>query len=247
MPVSALLPLLLIAPQTKPTFDQVEALKHKAYRALKDYREVIDIVVSGKAEQGAIRLSQRIAGPKQRLVAQVGGAKYLEAGHDGQNGWMISYPAKQYVLKSGRNELFYDRYEKPKYSKLSSDDPKPRTVEEGARKGDFNFVFDNGYNIRFVSNPPLKIVSDETALLEGAKTRKIVARAVIQAGKRYVEVTQWFYADKWIMRMFKVEGMGKEGGPFSVAGVVAESSFAAGSKDSLFRLDPKLVKGFTKK
>lgn len=226
-----ILPVLALHCPPPPTFDQIEANKHAAYRALADYREVIEMRVTGDGKTQVLTLQQRIQGPKQRLVALINGAKYLESGHDGAKGWAITHASKQYKLWTGPNANYASKYKAP--------DRKLAPV------GDFNFLFDNGYNIRFTSNPPLKILSDSAATLDGKPARKIVAKAVIEEGKRFVQVTQWFYPDKWIMRRFDIEGKGKTSGVFKVEGRVLESSFAAASTPGMFRLDPKLVRGYT--
>jgi hypothetical protein len=230
MPLSLCLSLLLSPPQNKLTFNEIEGLKHKAYRELKDYREVFDMESSMGGEKQAIRLSQRIAGSKQRLVATIAGQKFLESGYDGTQAWIVSYPAKQYLLKKGPNGLYTAKYTAPK-------------AEKGS-EGSFNFVYNNGYNIQFIASPPLKVVTDAVVTLAGQPARKIIAKAVIKPNERYVTVTQWFYTDKWILKQFQIEGKGKESGKFGVVGVVTDSSFAAGTTPGQFKLDPKIVKGF---
>lgn len=226
-----IIPVALLVAQASPTFDQIEALKHTAYRQLADYREVIKIEVRGDGKTNVLTLQQRIQGPKQRLVALINGNKYLESGHDGVKGWAITHASKQYKLWQGANANYVSKYKPPDRKKDAL--------------GSFNFLFDNGYNIRFTSNPPLKVLSSTAAVLDGKPARKIVAKAVIEEGKRYIQVTQWFYPDKWIMRRFEIEGKGKTTGVFKVVGQVMESSFAAASAPGMFRLDPKLVRGYT--
>ena len=222
--------LLLAAPQAKPTFDEIEALKHKAYRSLADYREVVEIDVRGGDQRQKLTIAQRIQGSKQRVVAMVNGQKYMESGHNGVSGWAITHPSKEYKIWQTANTNFTSPYIRPDHTK--------------APIGDFNFLFDNGYNIRFTANPPFKVISISMATFQNAPARKIVSQATIEAGKRYVKVTQWFYADKWLLKGFDIEGKGRQSGVFKASGRVKESSFAAQSTPGQFRLDPKLVRGY---
>jgi membrane-associated protease RseP (regulator of RpoE activity) len=226
MLASSLAAALLQAP---PTFDQIEEYKHKAYRAEKDFRESLTVELSADGRTQLWTITQRLQGPKMRVHVIVEGEKQVDIGHDGTKMFAIFHPKKEYTTVSGKNEAFHAKYERPDYKK--------------APEGDFTFNFQDGYNVRFMANPPFKVMSRSTIELQGSPARKIVANATIEQGKRYVNVTQYFFMDKWILRGFVIEGRGKNG-PFKVVGS-AETEFSASSTPGMFRLDPGLVKGYT--
>lgn len=242
MPITPFL-LPLLAPQSTPTFEQIEANKHKAYRELKDYREVMKIEIL-KPQRQVMVVGQRISGVKQRVTLTVAGVKVMESGHDGETGWAISHSTKEYLTNKGLNDLFFEKYVPPKLSKKNTDDPSEKAPGEGLRVGDFNFTFSNGYNVRFESNPPFKVISVGNATLDGKPAKKVVAKASLEGGKRYVQVVQWFYPDKWILRQFEITGQSKAAGSFKATGKVTESSFAANSTPGMFRMDPGLIRGY---
>lgn len=218
----------LLVPQARLSFDQIEELKHKAYRSLADFRESLVVEISAENQKRTWILTQRIQGAKLRLTLFVDGVKQIDVGHDGSKQFAILHPTKQYRVFSGPNRSYQSKFQKPDYSK--------------SPVGDFSFNFQDGYNVRFMANPPLKVSSDSIVDLNGVPARKVVASTTVEPGKRYVTVTQYFYTDRWILRAFLVEGRGKTG-PFKIQGA-AQTTFAAASKPGMFKMDPNLVKGY---
>lgn len=224
--------LLLATPtgQPKLAFADVERNKHTAYRMLGDFRDRLTVTVQdGQDPPQGMEIEQRIAKANLRVVVRIGGKIVLEGGYDGQSNWLVSHPDRAYQTMKGPHEWFRESYRAANYG--------------GSPEPQFDMSFKNGYGVRFDCNPPLVIQSDQTVKLDGNDARLIVAKTTVPGSTRSMEVRQWFFPDRFVLRRFEVNGVRKDGKKLKIVGAFSEVAFKAGLATKDFALPP--VSGYT--
>ncbi len=211
----------------KLSFDEVERSKHNAYRALTDYAEVVQMQLGGG--QGVVFL-QAISKERCKTAIMNGEKPVVESGYDGQARWLISHPEKKYGLKLAKNLT----YSMPYVPQKADPKAEPR----------FDMQFQDGYNIRFLSNPPFVVTDDRSDKIDGKSVRRITARASIEGTKRFVELKQWFLPNSWLLVRWEANGLDRAGKSFKAGGLVVRASLRAGLKPDNFKLDVNSVKGY---
>lgn len=225
--------LLLLAPvtgQPKLSFADVERNKHTAYRMLGDFRDRLSVSVQdGEEPAQGMEIEQRIAKANLRVVVRIGGKVVLEGGYDGASNWLVSHPDRAYQTTKGPHEWYRAAYAAANYA--------------GSSEPQFDMSFKNGYGVRFDCNPPLVIQSDQTVKLDGTDARLIVAKTTVPGSSRSMEVRQWFFPDRFVLRRFEVSGVRKDGKKLKIVGAFGEVTFKAGLAARDFALPA--VPGYT--
>ncbi|MCW5940880.1 MAG: hypothetical protein KIS66_01525 [Fimbriimonadaceae bacterium] len=226
--------LLLLVPglgQPKLTFADVERSKHTAYRMLGDFRDRLTVSVQdGDDPAESMEIEQRIAKANLRVVVRIGGKVVLEGGYDGASNWLVAHLDKAYQTTKGPHQWFREPYQAAAYA---SSEPQ------------FDMSFKNGYGVRFDCNPPLVVQSDQSVKLDGADARLIVAKTSVPGSTRSMEVRQWFFPDRFILRRFEVNGVRKDGKKLKIVGAFTEANFKANLTPKDFALPP--VPGYTQR
>lgn len=205
-----------------PSFADIEKNKHAAYRLLADFRDQMTITVKDANEPAqTLGIEQRIAKSKLRVGVTINGTKVVEGGYDGANQWVVSHVQKQFSTTKIPHQWFNDPYRPAQYP-----DKEPQ----------FDMKFNNGYGVRFDCNPPLKITSDSVVKLNGSDARLVTARADVPGTNRFIEVKQWFFPDRWVLRKFEVRGQRDGGKTLNVVGEATTVQFKANNTAKDFEM-----------
>lgn len=209
-----------------PTWDEVAQAKHAAYRTLADYFETWSVRIIDEDGEESFLFDRYIAGQKYRISLRRGTTFVLESGYDGAKQWMALHDARAYAVREGPNEVFSRKWQPPS--------------PDAVAKNSFRFNFTDGYDISFLSNPPLVVISDETA----GDLRKIRSQAKRADTGATVTLTEWFRKDMWILARFDVEIIDGQRELSRIEGRIVNHSFEAKNPDARFNLPQAVEQGY---
>ncbi|MEW5884067.1 MAG: hypothetical protein AB1725_07575 [Armatimonadota bacterium] len=218
--------LIAVALLELPTWDEVSQAKHAAYRTLGDYFETWSVRILDEEGEESFLFDRYIAGAKYRISLRRGTTFVLESGYDGTRQWMALHDARAFSVREGPNETFTRKWQ-------------PAAADTVA-KNSFRFNFTDGYDITFLSNPPLAVVSDEV----DGEMRKVRSQAKRADTGATVTLTEWFRKDKWILARFDVEIVDGERELSRIEGRVVNHSFEAKNPDTRFNLPQAVQEGY---
>ena len=223
-----LTPVILLASQTLPTFEDVEKNKYQAFAALATFKGtfvVVSVPQEGLAVRQEVELSLGQTG--RRIKISVNGVPGFESGWTQDQKWIVSHAAKSYVSK-----------QEAKAFKVTAP-YHPLSVEKGA----FNFTVDE-YGPRFATDPRASVVSKDKVTFEGAQLTRIVAQAVNPSSNGEVSVTQWFLPDTWYLKRFEVVLTSKGTQLLKLVGFLQDGNFKASLPESTFQLPAEVSRNY---
>lgn len=226
MPTTIMILLLAAALLELPTWDEVSQAKHAAYRNLSDYFETWSVRILDENGEESFFFDRYIAGAKYRISLRRGTTFVLESGYDGTQQWMVLHEARVFSTREGPNEVFLRKWQP--------------AAPDAVAKNSFRFNFTDGYDISFLSNPPLAVVSDEIE----AEVRKIRSQAKRSDTGATVTLTEWFRKDTWILARFDVEIVDGERELSRIEARIVNHSFEAKNPDARFNLPQAVQEGY---
>ena len=220
--------ILFAIGQVPKTFEDLEIEKIKAYHGLTAFRETMRITLSADASPDAIVRLIELDGKRQRGVFMLPGGAKMETVCDGATNRSFLHEAKAYAdVAVDKKQAFI---------------PKDLLAKADAESVQFEFTA-GGQPVLMACDPQFKLQS-VTTVKEGAEQlRKAISFATKEPG-RTLTLTQWFLADRWILKRFNIEGQGKEG-PVCIEGV-AKLEFDVKFRPLHFAMDPKAIEGYQK-
>lgn len=219
---------LVIAIQAPKSFEDLEIEKIKAYHGLKGFREEFKIELKGDDSSYVTRSVELDAGRFRAVIVMPEGQK-MEDLFDGITNRIIMHESKTY-------------FDVP-FDKSRPFDPKDYLAKTEGESLKFSFA-SAGTPIQFACDPPLVIKSIETVQEGSARLRRVIATSAGKSG-RTLTITQWFLPDKWLLKRFKIEGVGQSG-PIHVEGTAVKLDLDAKFDAKHFTLDPATISGYKK-
>jgi hypothetical protein len=210
------------------TFEELEIAKLSAYHDVKAFQSVMDLSVTTAGNVATMHVRAMRDGERSYQVVTRSDGAPLESGSDGKNVWGIYPDQKVYTEHPADSFAAFD----PKASLLA------------ATSNNFKFNFGSDTQMQFASDPAFFLQSIEPVAVDGVKLRKAVASIVNKDGNTIV-LTQWFLADKWLLKRFIVTGY-SDNGAFAMKGDLTLNQSAT-IDDKLFTLDPSKVQGYEKR
>lgn len=205
--------------------NQLMDLITAAYSKQKGYED--EWVMKGKEGTSTLSYRRLIDFPRDRFEMINEGQPLLLSGSDGKTDFAILYPAKVY---------FEEPVERP--------DPKKYKRAE-AEDQTFKFAV-SSEGMELSSNPPMHIVSVQSAKVGGKPVRRVIAQAVNPKTHGRLEATLLFWPDAWIATEVTIQvshnGKPAELVAHATAKIQTHQRFPASS----FTLAPADVKDFTK-
>ncbi|HWD40016.1 MAG TPA: hypothetical protein VG944_14295 [Fimbriimonas sp.] len=222
-----LIALLAITSDPK-TFQEVEIAKavaiHEAERLSLDYTATMQ--QEGQTKE--MRIVMAKDGKREHDKIKVDGELMAESICDGRTSWMILDPQKAYL--------------EAKLEAITEFDPKKVLVK--CEPMSFNYGFTSNSQFGFACDPPLELKSIEAVKEGDEPLRKVVGAATTAKGSS-ITITQWFLADKWILKKFNLHGRTQDG-DFDIEGEASKIDFDPKFKDTEFDFDPARIQGYTK-
>jgi|GEM_PF-6630682 len=224
--VPALALLLVLQDKPSMTYEKLAENLYRESRQVRGYYEEWTFEFEG--DEGKTISRRWLDGPRYRQTIEFKGETHVEAGHDGNEFWVILPPSKRYVAKTAPNSAFTDKFEVVK-------------LEDGT----VHLSFKTAYDLLFSANPEFVLKSITEEVENGKKVRKVTARAE-RLPERYMNLTLWIDGDRWLMRRAELLGYGEEGK--KIAGTFIRTVQKTDQKfdPSEFRLDQAKVAGFEK-
>lgn len=226
--------LALMATQSPLAVNDIDKAVHDAYRNLKDYRESLLLTgLGGEGDTSTVIVDRKIAQGRFRLTIKQTGIPVAEYGYDGTNNWAVIYTNRTYMMKEGKNRFYEAKFAPIDITNIAD--------------GYFHFAIENPYETQFYSKPAMALVSDTLEDLGERKTRKIITKTERADKQGSVQLTRWFYADKFILIRFEALFQGKDKEDRRVIGTTFNSTFEAKLTDADFKIDSRAVAIFTRK
>lgn len=213
--------------QVPKTFEDVEIEKIRAYVGLKTFREEMHISMRPGDPRGDFVRLIEIDSPMSRSIILMPDLTRFQAVCDGKTRWTIQHAAKEYTEGS-----------------VDSGKPfKPSEHLANAEEVDsFEIEFSSGDQpIRFAASPNFKLGAMTEEHVAGERERKVLATAT-KADKTQIRLTQWFLADKWILKRFRLE----KGVELLAEGKCKKLELNAKFEPSYFVMNPALIQGYKK-
>jgi hypothetical protein len=224
-----MLPILLtlvIAPQAAatPSYNEVLANMHRDYRALKGFKDTWTL----SHEDVTLKVTRLIDGERANMVVMVGDRPAMESGHDGSAFYSINHEAKEYILGSGKNDIFTEKFE-------------PVPVQMDA-PGEFNFGVSSYYDLQLRVLPTPVVKRVEPVTVEN-KPLRLVTAAVRENGPRPATLKLWFERDAWILVRFEFSGTTPDNQPFTFTSS-AKIERGLNIAPAQFKFDPSKAPGY---
>lgn len=209
-----------------PTWNEVSQAKYVAYRNLTDYFETWSVRVLDEQGEESFLFDRYISGSRYRISLRRGTTFVLESGYDGTRQWIALHDARAYSIRQGPNEVFTRKWQPP--------------GADAVAKNSFRFNFTDGYDITFLSNPPMTVVADEV----DGDMRKVRSQAKRADTGATVTLTEWFRKSTWILARFDVEIADGERELSRIEGRIVNHSFEAKNPETRFHLPQAVEEGY---
>jgi hypothetical protein len=216
----ALCALLTVQQTTPKDLPELVKLINSGYQKLHGFRDTWEM----KGDDGtSMTIKRTIDGTRYHEILHTSDTDVMETGCDDSTSYAIFYP----------NHV---------YSQSKIDPNAKPTPPAKAEKGSIQFNIETqGFTI--LSDPPAKIVSVTTEVIDGQKVRHFVAKATNPANGNKFKADLLLLATDWVLTDFTVT-VSKKGEPDQVSHFSAKVETGLSIADDEFRLDSAKVQDF---